>query len=213
VKFTDQGSVRLSVRERARAGLTVEVAFAVQDTGIGIPADQLEPIFEAFRQVPGQDAARYGGTGLGLAICRRLADGMGGSIQVDSRPGEGSTFTLILREVLRAPEDPAPEADVPVPGTGPAASPGRLPELLAILDGTGLPEWETLRSSFFMDRMAAFADRMGALAAEFGEPGLAAWAAQVQAQTRAFDMDRLPATFRRFPQVLEAIRRISQDPV
>jgi len=211
VKFTDQGSVRLSARERARADLTVDVAFAVQDTGIGIPADQLEPIFEAFRQVPGQDAARYGGTGLGLAICRRLADGMGGSIQVDSRPGEGSTFTLILRDVARAPEEPVPEAEAPTLGGLRPSAPGRLPELLTILEGVGLAEWETLRSSFFMDKMAAFAGRMGALAEDYGEPGLGAWAAQVQAQTRAFDMDRLPATFRRFPQVLEAIRGACQD--
>jgi signal transduction histidine kinase/CheY-like chemotaxis protein len=92
VKFTEHGSVTLSVRG-TRAG---RIQFIVSDTGIGIPQAQTEVIFEAFRQADGSTRRRYGGTGLGLSISRDLAARMGGSIQVVSEPGRGSSFTLEL---------------------------------------------------------------------------------------------------------------------
>lgn len=89
VKFTRDGSV--IVRQRVEEGL---VAVEVIDTGVGIPEDQLETIFEEFRQATGPRAAEGGGTGLGLAIARRLAALLGGSIRVRSRLDQGSTFTF-----------------------------------------------------------------------------------------------------------------------
>ena len=91
VKFTPAGSIE--VRAAARNG-SVEVAVA--DTGIGIPADKLEAIFEEFEQADARSTRVYGGTGLGLAISRRLARLMQGDIQVESTLGKGSTFTLTL---------------------------------------------------------------------------------------------------------------------
>ncbi len=90
LKFTDAGVVSLRVAARDGA-----LDLAVGDTGVGIPADQLDRIFERFEQVAGT-AQQFGGTGLGLAISRRLARQMGGEITVESRPGEGSTFTVTL---------------------------------------------------------------------------------------------------------------------
>ncbi len=89
IKFTRDGSV--IVRQRVEAG---RVSVAVIDTGVGIPEDQLEAIFEEFRQATGPHSRSLGGTGLGLAIARRHAALLGGSLTVHSRPDQGSTFTL-----------------------------------------------------------------------------------------------------------------------
>lgn len=97
-KFTESGSVRLSVT----AAGPRELAFAVSDTGIGISPDQQKSVFEAFQQADGTISRRYGGTGLGLSISRELARLLGGRITLESRPGEGSVFTLILPRVYDA---------------------------------------------------------------------------------------------------------------
>ncbi len=91
VKFTAVGSIEL--RASAANG---SVEIAVADTGIGIPADRLERVFEEFEQVDGASRRAHGGTGLGLAIARRLARLMGGDIRVESTPDVGSTFALDL---------------------------------------------------------------------------------------------------------------------
>lgn len=109
LKFTPAGEVQLDVRVRGRRGDRVELALAVRDTGIGIPAEALPNLFQAFNQVDSSTTRRFGGTGLGLAICRGLAQAMGGRIQVESRPGEGSTFTLELEfPVVSDPETQRP---------------------------------------------------------------------------------------------------------
>jgi PAS domain S-box-containing protein len=107
VKFTEQGRIEVSVRLDGigRARDRVRLQLSVSDTGIGIPDVDQEAIFGTFQQRPGQSSARFGGTGLGLAISKRLAEMMGGSIQVESEVDKGSTFTLILEEV-EVTEDP-----------------------------------------------------------------------------------------------------------
>jgi signal transduction histidine kinase len=93
LKFTSQGRVKVSARSVPE---TREVAIAVADTGIGIdPSDQAK-IFEDFQQADNSSTRQYGGAGLGLAICRRLAGMLDGHISLESRLGEGSTFTLTL---------------------------------------------------------------------------------------------------------------------
>jgi signal transduction histidine kinase/CheY-like chemotaxis protein/CHASE3 domain sensor protein len=102
IKFTEAGRVTLGVAARPDDRL----AFAVKDSGIGIPEGQHDIIFEAFRQADGTINRRYGGTGLGLSISRELARLLGGTISVESAAGQGSTFTLTL---------PAKWTDVPAP--------------------------------------------------------------------------------------------------
>lgn len=97
VKFTGQGSITVRLAPGPEhEGVRYPVAISVIDTGIGIAADKLELVFEAFKQADGSTSRRFGGTGLGLAISRELASLMGGDIIVESTPGSGSTFTLLL---------------------------------------------------------------------------------------------------------------------
>ncbi|HTF02404.1 MAG TPA: response regulator, partial [Bacteroidia bacterium] len=104
-KFTEKGDVSLKIYEANKTwkpGIpTLDnakrvIAFAISDTGIGIPQDKQNIIFEAFQQAEGSTSRKYGGTGLGLSISRGLAEMLGGTIELESTPGRGSTFTLFL---------------------------------------------------------------------------------------------------------------------
>ncbi len=120
VKFTDVGEIVVSAAPGpAPAGPDgVELRFAVRDTGIGIPADQLPQVFEAFRQVAGKAHQRPGGTGLGLSISTRLVAAMGGDLRVESEPGRGTTFFFscvfpVADESAVAQKEEVPAASLP----------------------------------------------------------------------------------------------------
>ena len=97
MKFTERGRVNLRM---IRTAADV-IAFAVSDTGIGIPKDKQRLIFEAFQQADGSTSRKYGGTGLGLAISREISGLLGGDLRVESNVGDGSTFTLFLPTVYK----------------------------------------------------------------------------------------------------------------
>jgi CheY-like chemotaxis protein/HPt (histidine-containing phosphotransfer) domain-containing protein len=111
LKFTDRGHVVLSVSVQERTGSRVRLRFAVADTGIGIPGDRQQEIFEPFRQVDGSTTRRFGGTGLGLTISATLVGLMGGELSVESTPGTGSTFAFTLPFETGELAEPAPAND------------------------------------------------------------------------------------------------------
>jgi two-component system sensor histidine kinase/response regulator len=97
IKFTEHGEIFVNVEEQSQEPDTTYLHVAVKDTGVGIPAEKQQKIFEAFSQADGSMARKYGGTGLGLTICTRLVEMMGGDIGVESQPGQGSTFHFTAR--------------------------------------------------------------------------------------------------------------------
>jgi len=121
VKFTEAGDIVLAAKvldqPAAAAAPTMNLAFSVQDSGIGMSAAEQAKLFQPFTQADSSISRKYGGTGLGLAICRQLTSLMGGEILLESEPGRGSTFTVRLPFGLVAgPAEPAtrlvPEADL-----------------------------------------------------------------------------------------------------
>ncbi len=111
VKFTEVGEVFVSLSARALGDGRVEAHFAIRDTGIGIPADHLDRLFQPFSQADSSSTRRYGGGGLGLVISKRLVELMAGRIWVESTPGEGSTFHFTLVGEAAPAQAPAATPD------------------------------------------------------------------------------------------------------
>ncbi|HVR54914.1 MAG TPA: PAS domain S-box protein, partial [Pseudorhodoferax sp.] len=124
IKFTERGRVALRVRGLERGAGMARLQLEVHDSGIGMDAEQTARLFQAFSQADGSTTRKYGGTGLGLTISKRLVEAMGGSIGVDSTPGEGSRFWFQLslpetdRASLAPATTPAPQAQEHAPLRG-----------------------------------------------------------------------------------------------
>ncbi len=118
IKFTNEGGVKVVVQPGPPSSSGASLAFSVEDSGVGIPAEKQELIFEAFSQADTSTTRRYGGTGLGLTISAQLVQAMGGHIGVDSTPGEGSTFRFTaqfgLGQSVPATEEQAHLEGLPV---------------------------------------------------------------------------------------------------
>ena len=119
IKFTPAGSVTVTFGAYGEGGISI----AVKDTGIGIPKEKQQLIFEAFQQVDGSTSRKFGGTGLGLSISRELARLLGGHITLQSRMGEGSTFTLFVPANTHTRSNEVPAENVPLPRPAPVPLP------------------------------------------------------------------------------------------
>jgi len=178
-KFTAQGGVTLAVRS-AKAGWSTNhpvlrgaeqaIEIAVTDSGIGIPEDKQKLIFEAFQQADGTTSRKYGGTGLGLSISREIARLLGGELQVRSKPGEGSTFTLFVPLQASAPSGAITSGTPARYENGGATVPAALPNEYQLTD-----DRETLGDDPFVlivEDDATFASILLDLAREAGLKGV-----------------------------------------
>jgi signal transduction histidine kinase len=158
IKFTDSGEVTVQVAPEGAQGAAVMIRFAVTDSGIGIPADKLGSMFQAFTQADASITRKFGGTGLGLSICKRLVGLMAGEIVVESEEGKGSTF----RFSIPLPRQPVMATPVFIP-----------PELqgmraLVVDDNFSSRRWVTSLLERWGCRCAGVSDQAEALA-EFHE--------------------------------------------
>ena len=115
IKFTEKGEVAVGVSLSDVSNENAVIQFEIKDTGVGIPPEAQLNIFDAFSQADSSMSRKYGGTGLGLTICRQLCEMMGGSIEVESAPGRGSTFRFSVLLKMGAPQaqrDSAPDVDL-----------------------------------------------------------------------------------------------------
>jgi anti-sigma regulatory factor (Ser/Thr protein kinase) len=141
IKFTPTGSITVTANQTDAQKIEITVA----DTGVGIPEDQLETVFEAFHQVNNGMSREFGGAGLGLAICRNIMTALGGQISVTSMVGRGSVFRLTLPVVAQQAEavvsGPQPHHTAPVStlaSSSAADDPAVLPRMTVILDSNEL---------------------------------------------------------------------------
>ncbi|MCF7975708.1 MAG: response regulator [Phycisphaerae bacterium] len=147
VKFTDQGHIHLKVALNEDKGKHF-IQFDVEDTGIGIPIDRQEAIFESFGQADGSITRKYGGTGLGLTITRQLAELLGGELSLTSEPGKGSVFSLAIPTGVDITDRPLLDRSTTAAGTE------ELQQMEAVLfSGTVLVAEDVEANQILMDLM------------------------------------------------------------
>ncbi|WP_072619572.1 MASE1 domain-containing protein [Spirulina major] len=232
IKFTKKGTVQLIV-QRSRAAddpQVIQLELIVQDTGIGIPPDQQDIIFDAFRQLEGHHSRRYGGTGLGLALTQRLTQMLGGQIYLTSELGVGSTFTIVFPQVslvLPAPENLVQDlASEPMldPLNRPAgdtqdtlvmAMPEKIPPSLAIAQDLFLCKlyeleattWLHVSRTLIMSDIRDFSESLQGLGAEYDCQLLCDYAQDLSCHVAEFDIETLQTAIADFPKLCRIIER------
>ena len=222
IKSTRDGEVSVSVTSapgEEKTG-TVDLGVDVADTGIGIPEDQLEEVYAPFTQQRDQSINEYGGTGLGLALTRGLLARMGGTIEVESRVGEGSVFHVSLRGVEVADATPIGalvaegEVDSEPPLAGESSvwsasdtqemARARLPELLRELE-VQVSVCANLATTLTVNEVDDFAIAIQKLGGDFEVPPIVQWGERLAEQMSIFDMDAVAQSLSAFAQLVEEI--------
>ena len=218
VKFTDAGFIRADVScQPTLISQYISLRITIADSGMGIAQDQQDAIFEAFTQQK-QQSLRYGGTGLGLTISKRLAEMMGGSLQVESKVGQGSCFTVLLPQVeicnqtqntavpkpIVAETEPLSATSAEIEKT---AQVEKLPELVALLkaDYQKLIAQQNNSGALQIDALIDIAEQLLQIALQNQCELLSEWAGTLKKQAELFDLAALPKTLSRFENLLNQL--------
>lgn len=212
IKFTHEGGVAVRATVRAVNGETAKapehqtyrLTVKVKDSGIGIPSDQRDRIFDAFEQQEGQNTRRYGGTGLGLAISRKLARMMGGELEMESEPGSGSVFTLTLPQVdatdaQAEDEGETKESERLLAQTLSMQERGWLREQLTADFGN---DWQAVRESGDPEEMRRFALRVLEWGQRYRSRSVTSYGEKLVADIDAFNLDAVNSALDAFPKLL-----------
>lgn len=215
IKFTDRGSVKLEIEIKYLDDSKTKghVKMSVTDTGIGIPSDQKEKIFKAFEQQDGQISKSYGGTGLGLAICKQLAQLMNGKINLKSQPDEGSTFTLLLKNVdiltlKKGEEDPGSKVIKTIEHKIDVHEPKNIfveKELVHLIETSFHEKWSILKDTLTIQEVEEFSDEIIESAEQFHCPTLLNWGQALKAKTSRFDIKGIEKLMQEFPDIKDRI--------
>jgi signal transduction histidine kinase len=219
VKFTQAGHVSISARSVPSevAPEYADFSIDINDTGIGIPEEEVESIFGAFNQRSGQSINEYGGTGLGLALAHRLVEMLGGRINLKSEPGVGSTFQIVLGHVEIVGTDTLGDAESSLEQGGGTVeyveswTPAdlsddarrKLPDLVAFMQ-SHLDLCEELSRTLTINEIDQFAGLMKEKGEAHEYPPLKAWGTRLGRQADAFEMDGLAESLELYPKLVEA---------
>lgn len=228
VKFTEKGYIEVSANiERSEDNSNaVDLLFQVKDTGIGIPEEELELIFETFKQKDGQNNKRYGGTGLGLTISKRFVEMMDGEIKVSSILGEGSIFSVTIPNVLVGrdttheetdlteqhqpeagdKEDEGIEEDVTVDNNILAVNPDLLIELEGLYNGL----WRDCSKSNRLADINTFGIRLKSLGETYNSNQIYRYANSLLEVVSSFNSKKIRALLEEYPKILKDLKSISE---
>ena len=221
IKFTSEGSVGIHVHFEPSAPDKGRLIIKVSDTGIGIAEQEHQLVFEPFRQHSGQSTRQYGGTGLGLSISKGLAERMHGFIGLESAPGKGSVFSLVLPEVavpVREKEKTASREELceearllrEMAATKEIHQPE---ELLAALESTFWSQWEEIRDQLILFKIESFAEGIIKLGINHNCPSLAKYGELIQRKNDTLDIEGLKRTlayFEEIPRTLKNSLRVGE---
>lgn len=211
IKFTEKGSIKIMIEIKYLDDLKFKghVKMAVTDTGVGIPKDQKEKIFRAFEQQDGQISKSYGGTGLGLAISKQLAHLMNGKINLKSQVNEGSTFTLLLKnvdfQVLKTgEEEPGSKIIRTIEHKIEVHEPQKIfveKELIHLIETSLSEQWESLKDTLTIQEVEEFSDAIVQSAELHNCPTLLNWGQALKARTSRFDIKGMEKLMNEFPEI------------
>jgi len=203
-KFTESGFIKvLFIKEECDTESCINLCIKVQDSGIGIAKDQIESIFEPFKQQDGQSTKKYGGTGLGLTICKRLTEMMNGKMGIESTPGKGTTVVIKFHQVMiqtSAPlsthisDDTSSNMNSPIKSDYDLTIP--LKDLTYFLD-----LWEKTNELMANDDILAFSDKLFEYGQLHHHEDIINYAVKLKNATLSFDILEMNRIFSLFKNV------------